>query len=182
MVRPDQETLSAYIDGEVAPPFAESIARAIERDPVTAQRYRRLLEIQRALPRMSPEQIDASAARSWNAVQHRIHHQAVHSVRTVAVPLPGLAAAAVALVVLAGALVWSLVATPSIPAERLLADHGDVDVTIQLANGEMEQVLSWLADQDLLGEVSIELPEQQFSIVGEPVLVKSASYPGDGQR
>ncbi|MFW5784382.1 MAG: hypothetical protein ACOCY8_07690 [Spirochaetota bacterium] len=40
-------------------------------------------------------------------------------------------------------------------------------------------MLQWLVDQNMLGEVSIQLPEQQFQIVGEPVFVKPATYSGE---
>ena len=182
MARPDLETLSAYIDNEVSPPFSDAVAQAIETDSVTSHHYNRFRNLQAVLPRVSEEHIEESAARTWRAVQQELHSQRAGAGRTVQVPVFGLAGAAAMVAVLVGALVWSLFARPALPAERLLAENGDVDVTIQLANGEMEQVLSWLADQDLLGEVNIQLPEQQFSIVGEPMLVKPAAYPGDGER
>jgi hypothetical protein len=182
MVRPDQETLSAYIDGEVAPPFERAIAEAIANDSETEARYRSLLSLRASLPAVSEATIQASAVRSWGVIQSHLAYRPARRGRSVSIPLPGVALAATAVVALAAALIWSLFARPSISAERLLADQKDVDVTIQLADGDMEQVLSWLASQDMLGEVSIQLPEQQFSMVGEPVLLKSVSYPGDADR
>jgi anti-sigma factor RsiW len=182
MMRPDPETLSAYLDGEVSAPFDSSIARAIEDDPISAARYERLKRLHSALPAVSEAAVEQSAARSWLVIQRTLEGRPARHHRLLQIPVPAVAAAAAAIVILAGALVWSFAARSPLPGEQLLAGSRNVDVTIQVSNGEMEQVLNWLSSQDMLGEVNIQLPEQQFTIVGEPVLVKAAAYSGEPDR
>ena len=182
-MRPDRMVLSAYLDGEVPERFVAEIAAAIERDPEVRAEYDELRLARARLAPVSDAQVAASAARSWEAVTTRLAQRAsshpAHSDvwhRKVVIPLPAMAAAAAVLVALAGILVWSVLGGNRTSAEELLANRNDVDVTIRVDGTDMEQVLQWLVSQNMLGEVNIQLPEQQFQIVGEPVFVKPAQY------
>ena len=80
---------------------------------------------------------------------------------------------------LVGVLVWSIIPAGAGRPRTTRARANDVDVTIRVDGSEMEHVLQWLVDKNMLGEVNIQLPEQQFEIVGEPVFVKPGAYQGE---
>lgn len=183
-MRPDRILLSAYLDGEVPERFVGEIEAAIEHNPEVRADYDELRGLRSLLGEEVPVDVAASAERSWSVVQERVRdieprRDVWH--RRVSLPLPLLAAAATVLLALAGVLAWSLVPAFS-PAGNDLARANDVDVTIRVDGSNMEQVLQWLVDKNKLGEVNIQLPEQRFQIMGEPVLVKPARYEGETGR
>lgn len=183
-MRPDRILLSAYIDGEVPERFVSEIEAAIEDDPQVRADYDELRGLRSVLGGEVPVDVEQSARRSWAVLQDRLRdveprRDVWH--RRVSLPMPVLAAAAAAVLVLAGVLAWALV--PRRPAaEELFARGNDVDVTIRVDGSNMEQVLQWLVDKNKLGEVNIQLPEQRFQIMGEPVLVKPAHFEGGSGR
>ena len=180
-MRPDRMVLSAYIDGEVPERFIPDIESAIANDPEVRAEYETLLALQRRFTADPPVDLEASAERSWNVLSERVSQiQPRRDVwhRRIAIPFPAFAAAATVVVALAGILVWSLLSQDD-QAGAHLARGNDVDVTIRVDGPEMEQVLQWLVDKNMLGEVNIQLPERRFQIVGEPVFVKPAAYPGE---
>ena len=180
---PDRMVLSAYLDNEVPEEFRADIQHAIDNHPTVRAEYEELVELhQRLLDAPIPD-VSESALRSWMRINHRTiaPARAAQSHRIVRVPLPAMAAAAVLFVAAVALLAWSLVrqSTP-LTAEDYLAGGRDVDVTISVEGSQMESVLEWLASQNMLGVVNIQLPdEHQFSIVGEPVFVKPADYGGN---
>lgn len=182
-MRPDRMVLSAYIDGEVPQRFVPEIEAAIEHDPEVRATYEALRSLRDELQVEVPVDLDESSRRSWEAISSRIGQSRQRDVwhRRVALPLPALAAAATLVLALAGVLVWSLLPSSDVPGEQF-ARANDVDVTIRVDGSDMEQVLQWLVDKNMLGEINIQLPEQQFRIVGEPVFVKPAGYGGDLQE
>lgn len=173
----DPVTLSAYLDGEVPERFHDEIRQELESNPRAALMHDRFAGLQRKLPRLPDERVHASAARSWQKLQRPVP-AALPSLwrRSVSLPLPALAGVAAVLVAILGLGLWSL-----IPGRQDARDHltagGDVDVTIRVDGSNMEDVLQWLVDQNMLGEVNIQLPEQRFQIVGEPVLLKPDYIP-----
>jgi len=176
-MRPDRETISAFIDGEVASPYREAIAERIANDAATGAAYDELRRVSVALPRTAEAQLAASAVRSWAAIGSRLEasrHDFWH--RAVALPAPLVAAAATAVVVLAAAFVW-LATSGMQPAAPRSSDFQDAGVTLRVDQGEIDRVVQWLVDRENPGEVNIRLPEQEFRIVGEPVLIRRASYP-----
>lgn len=179
-MRPDRMVLSAYLDGEIPERFVPEIEAAIQRDPEVRVSYQELVGLRERLQGGLPVDVEESSRRSWEVVSARVAEPRQPDVwhRRVALPLPMLAAAATLVAALAGVLVWSMW-----PAQEATQDHfaraNDVDVTIRVDGSEMEHVLQWLVDKNMLGEINIQLPEQQFEIVGEPVFVKPAAYPGE---
>jgi len=175
--------LSAYVDGEIPARFVPEVASAIERDPDVRAHYLELLELHKKLNAGLPVDVEASARRSWEAVKataertpRTLNPDVWH--RRINVPMPALAAAATIVIALLGVVIWSLAMDPAEQPDSL-AHRNDVDVTIRVEGSEMEQVLQWLVDKNMLGEINIQLPEQQFQIVGEPVFVKSAGFSGE---
>lgn len=190
-MRPDSMLLSAYVDGEVPRRFVPQIEDAIANDETVRAEYEALSSVRSRLQADEPD-VEQSARRSWEAIQSRLHdpvephdHRDVWH-RRIVVPLPLLAGVATLVFALGGVLVWTLLGDALLPgptAERdYLAGSNDVDVTIRVDGAEMDQVLQWLVDKNMLGEVSIQLPEQRFQIVGEPVFVKPGAYQGEVVR
>ncbi len=168
----DSASISAYLDGEVEEPFRSSIAAIIEDDAAAASTAAMIQRLRRALPRTPSTIVEVSAARSWEALQAAaLRRPSRQRIRRVALPLPALIGTAAALVMMIGLTISALL--PERPtAGDYLANADGVDVTIRVDGNDMEQVLQWLVDKNMLGEVDIQLPEQQFEIVGEPVLLK----------
>ena len=181
-MRPDAMVLSAYLDGEVPERFVPEIETAIERDPDVRATYERLLALRSRLDVDLPFDVAESSRRSWNALMREAPGPK-HGIwrRRVAVPLPLLAAAAAVVVVLIGALLWSALPQPEGPTPQF-ARGSDIDLTFRVDGTDMERVLQWLVDKNMLGEVNIQLPEQRFQIVGEPVFVRPAQYEGGQLR
>ncbi len=181
-MRPDARILSAYLDGEVPQRFATEIEASLQRDPGLRAEYEALVALRARLNVDVPFDIAESSRRSWTEIVRRIPDRRKdlwH--RRVAVPLPLFAAAAAIVLVLGGALLWMQLAQPdgTTPA---IARGGDIDLTISVGGEEMERLLQWLVDKNMLGEVNIQLPEQRFQIVGEPVFVRPAQYEGGRLR
>lgn len=182
-MKPDDVLLSAYLDGEVPPRFQPEVEAAIANDRETGARYDALRALRHRLREAEIPELDRRMSESWVSIRRRLAVYRGSSIfgralRQIRVPVPVLAATGVVLLGLIGVLVWSLLPARRPSAPDYLAQGRDVDVTIRVDNANMEQVLQWLVDQNMLGEVNIQLPEQQFRIVGEPVLVR----PGDFAR
>lgn len=183
-MRPDRMVLSAYLDGEVPERFVPDIEAAIAVDAEVRREYEELLWLRQRLDTDPPVDIGESARRSRLAIEARLRSAPARMPvwrRTVSLPLPALAAAALVVIALAGVILWSLLPGGR-PSRNPLARGSDVDVTIRVDGSNMEHVLQWLVDQNKLGEVNIQLPEQRFQIVGEPVLLKPARYEEETSR
>jgi hypothetical protein len=184
-MRPDSVLLSAYLDGEIPEQFRPDIASFIENDPICRARFEKLQRLRTNLHRHDISELETRMAESLANIHRRVSVNPRDRVglrwHQIPVPVSALAAAAVVVVALASLLVWSFL--PKIPASApdYLAQGQNVDVTIRVDDADMERVLQWLADKEMLGEISIQLPEQQFRIVGEPVLLKPAPPPA-GRR
>ena len=180
---PDRMVLSAYLDGEVPQRFRASIEGAIRENDEVRREFEQLQHLRQRLQDAPIPDTTESAARSWVKLNQRIlgTPRRARWVRAVRVPLPAAAAAVLVFAAALTVLVWSFLrpSPGASAAEEYLARGSDVDVTISVEGSQMESVLDWLASQNMLGEVNIQLPEQQFSIVGEPVFVKPADYGGD---
>jgi anti-sigma factor RsiW len=181
-MRPDAMILSAYLDGEVPQRYTPEIEKWIANDPTVRAEYEELVRL-RALLRVDPPiDIEKSGRLSWIAINARVLPRRVDAWhRRVVVPLPALAAAATLVLGLASVLLWSTLNQPPVPRDYF-ARGSDIDVTIRVDGSDMEQVLQWLVDKNMLGEVNIQLPEQHFRVVGEPVFVKPAQYQGERSR
>lgn len=180
-MRPDDVLLSAYLDGEVPERYRAEIEASIASDPAVNERYSQLERLHQLLREDSAADIRQLMDRGFASVMRRVAVRPNSRFglwwRQIQVPIPAVAAAAVVLVVLTGILIWSFVPKPLPAAPDYLAQGKDIDVTIRVDDANMERVLQWLVDKQMLGEVSIQLPEQQFRIVGEPVLLKPGRYP-----
>jgi anti-sigma factor RsiW len=174
----NDEILSAYLDGEVPEPFASEIQRSLEQDPEMRARYAMLQQTSAYLHQVAVPDVQASQRRVWNRVmaQSGASHNTTIWTRRVGIPLPLVAAVALMVVAFSAVTVWN--ALRPTDARGYLAGAQDVEVTIRVDNGQMEQVMEWLVKENMLGEVNIQLPsDQRFEFLGEPVLLRAAEVP-----
>lgn len=175
---PDDALLSAYMDGEVTIQLREEIQRAIQSNPDVRRRYDMLTNLKLLLHDDSVD-YDGGMDRVLDAVNTRIRQpRTLLWKREVRLPLPALIGAAALLVAMLGFAIYSFV--PRVPqnAADYLSRADNVDVTFRLDGAEMEHVLQWLVEKNMLGEVKIEIPEaEQFEFIGEPVFLKSGESP-----
>ena len=180
-MRPDDLLLSAYLDGEVPDKYLADIESDITSDPERRARLEHLEQLRRDMHQDDIPELENCMARGFASITRRVLVRPRSPIgfrwRQIQVPLPAMAAAAIVVVALAAVVVWSFIPQPPAAAPDYLAQGRDVDVTIRVDDADMERVLQWLVDQQMLGEVSIQLPEQQFRIVGDPVLLKPDDYP-----
>lgn len=180
-MRPDRMLLSAYLDGEVPERFIPELEAELAASPEAMQDYQELLALRRRLLALPMPDPFASAERSLVSIGRRVSlPRPAPWRRDVRIPLPALAAA-VLVVVLAGVTLATAL-SPRVPgAVDSLSSSRSVDVTIRVDGDQMDSVLQWLVDKNMLGEVNIQLPETRFQVVGEPVLLR-ASDGGGGHR
>ncbi|MDA3950355.1 MAG: hypothetical protein PF508_14200, partial [Spirochaeta sp.] len=101
--------------------------------------------------------------------------------RSVALPLPVIAAASALFLVMA----VGLVLNPGVLSNqyRTVSDLGSnapVNVQVQMNGSESDMLLRWLEEQNQVGNVTIQLPESaEFQLRGKPVLMRPES-PDDG--
>lgn len=181
--RPDEVLLSAFLDGEIPEQFRADIEATVEDDPVCRARFDRLKRLRLSLHRHEVPDLEFRMAESLASIRRRVAVIPRIGVglrwRQVQVPAPAIAAAAFVVVAMAAVLLWSFLPKTPASVPDYLAQGQDVDVTFRLDDADIERVLQWLADKEMLGEITIQLPERQFRFVGEPVLLKLARLPGD---
>lgn len=170
----DEAVLSAFLDGEVPEPFTRQVEELLSTDAVARRRLDRLHALKRVLKDSPAPDFDASQRQVLRRIEHALARRRgrlwSHGVR---VPLPALIAAGAAFAALLGLVISNSVPLRRAPAERYLASGNDIPVTIKIDGAEMEHVLQWLNERDMLGEVNIELPSvDDFRFIGEPVLLK----------
>lgn len=175
----EDEILSAYVDGEIEPPHDESIRRQIEANEDIRRRYERFLELKRAFAgEILPDMSDAKR-RVWENLQNLKPPQPSFWKQQWKLPAPVVAAAALIFAFLLGFSMWQIV-TPTSQSPELaeLGQEGrPVDLTINLADSEVQQVLDWLSSREMLGEIKVELPEtHRFEIIGEAQLLRAADF------
>ena len=176
-MRPDRVLLSAYLDGEVPEPFRTDIESFIQSDPVCRDQYEELRQLRTVLHRRDIPNLERLMEESLAAIHRRVAvNPGSRSFRRrqIQIPVAALAAAALVVVALGALLFWSFLPTKPATVPDYLAQGKNVDVTIRVDDTDIEQVLQWLADKEMLGEINIQLPEQQWQIVGDPVLLKPA--------
>lgn len=97
--------------------------------------------------------------------------------RSVALPLPIIAAASALFLVMA----VGLVLNPGVLSNqyRSVAELGGtapVNVQVQMNGNESDMLLQWLEEQNQVGNVTIQLPESaEFQLRGKPVLLRPES-------
>ena len=173
---------SAYLDGELGPASVKSVERALSDGTIPRDRARTYRHIHDTL-----QATDAAEVRVVDAARARVYARLESAVsagvpvrpwwnRTVRLPMPIAAAAAVALVALSTAIVYLAGVVDSYP--RGFAEMAGIGQALNLqvtVDGEhTDELLRWLNRQEELEQVMIRLPDTaEFQMFGAPVLMRS---------
>jgi len=173
---PDNQVLSAYLDGEVPSPWKEQVEERLQHDEECRRRYERLRAVREMVSGDLDLDVAGSRERVWQRLQEADLEQHAIPVwrRRITLPLPAAVAAGVVLLFALALTGWQMLHHPAVNAGELaMASGKDVQLTISVEDMQVEQVLKWLDSHDMLGEVNIRLPESpHFKIIGEPTLLK----------
>ncbi|MDR1106481.1 MAG: hypothetical protein LBL44_09005 [Treponema sp.] len=181
---PDKEIISVYADEELPSPWKEKLENHLADCEACRERlavYRRLSGAMTGGTdqALSEEAVGAAGRRVMERLAGRRRPENRRSPpvwrRTVTIPLPAAAAAAVLLAILA--LVWRR------PASNLeMAAGTDLDIRDTVPVSNMEGVLQYLSARDDSDYVILRLPERNFMSAGEPAIIKAADYSGRNGR
>ncbi len=184
----DWESVSAYFDGELDGVSEEAIKQQISEDTELKETLNRFAELHDSL-QGTPESdvefdVSESAERTWRRIQTRIAAFAQYDAaglpdtrhrdrRSVSLPTPIAVAATLLLVASFTMAVW-LSARESFGGPAATAgDTQPLNVTIEVDDMTAEQLVQWLHQEDMLGELTVSLPSSpQFELMGEPELIK----------
>jgi anti-sigma factor RsiW len=193
MMCPDRQILSVYLDGELSSPWKEKM----ENHLAHCGECREKLETYRAVSRMlegagagsngaggaGVKALEEGAKdRVWLKVQNlgELPLSPGFWQRSLSVPLPVVAAAAVILFIALGAVLFRQ--NQPFPAQDAVAGmdlggHGVIPVS------DMSGVLQYLGSQDAGDIVILRLPESKnFMSSGEPAILKAADLPARSSR
>ena len=176
------EDISAYLDGELPADTARELERRLETDAAAREELERFRGLRTTLQDPETPDFDASHERVWTAIESRLGLKPPLWRRRVSLPFPAVAAAAVAVFALAGLLLWF--ADAPVGSAGSLAGEAvrEAEARLSVRNMDGEELLGWLQDSDLAGEVSMELPEgARFEIMGEPQLMKATDFHARGE-
>jgi anti-sigma factor RsiW len=177
---PEHQILSLYLDGELPSPWKEQMEAHLGECPRCAARlasYRRLGNA--VAPPLPPGLVENARERVWRAVGALAENPAPRREpslwrRSVAVPLPALAAAAAALLIALGLAFTG--APPADAPDAVMAAGINLDVRDMVPASDITGVLQYLGD-DSADIVIIRLPESRnFRSAGEPTILKAADY------
>lgn len=180
------ELLSAYIDGEVESPHREHIQRQIVSNDEVRSRYQRLLTVKQALREEPLPDYIGAQERVWQRLRElpRGSKHLPFWRQEWRLPAPVVAVAALVFAFLLGFSIYQVVApeTGNGDLPQVVQAGTPVDLTINLADSDVERVLEWLSSREMLGEIKIELPEShRFEIMGDAKLLRAADYGRNGQ-
>ncbi|MDR3304210.1 MAG: zf-HC2 domain-containing protein [Treponema sp.] len=184
---PDYQILSVYVDGELPSPWKEKMEAHLA---VCPRCQKQLADFKS----VSLSKVDGAAGNtviveaSLRATQDRLwqkfermettHWRYVKQrgvwQRSVAVPLPAVAAAAAALIA-ACTFIITRPAVAAPPSHESVAGAHSQSTVVPIS--DMKEVLQYLGKEDAGDIVIIKLPESKsFSSSGEPALIKAADY------
>ncbi|GEM_PF-1502127 len=184
---PDEETLSAYLDGEVEEPFKSKIAEHVKECVKCSAKLESLHRIKSILL----EENDPEYIESMENVKRRIQISMVADnyffgrlnsfwKRKVVLPLP-IAIAAIVLFFFVGVfLISNIPGNSGIHMMRIRTEpSGVTEVQVTAPIEDLEQLLKFIDNSNFKKEVIIKLPAQsQFLMFGEPAIVKEAEFSG----
>lgn len=179
---PDGQILSVFFDGEVPSPWKESIEQHVAQCESCRTKLASYKQLSSSLH--AEDSAFASIENKQDAMWHRIQqqHRAAKYLdfwhRKFAIPAPLVAAAAVIIMVFLGANVFvSLNKQNQAMVKTLPATSPIAKIEASNERGKLEAILQLLNEQDLNQELVIDLPQEpQFSIVGEPQLLRAVEY------
>lgn len=187
---PDDEMLSAYLDGELTPDSSRSVEAKLAVESEYHARFEELRVAGEVLHSQPEPDFDAAQERVWERIQSSTRRSTDADIfhRRIAVPMP-LAAAAAFLLLVAGMLFsYFALGNDSIGIPSQAAATGaNGEVTVQV--GEVDDVgllLDALNSAGKVRHVTIEMPENsRFAYQGEARLIRANEgnliAPGDSQ-
>ena len=171
------EDISAYLDGELPADAARELERKLEADITAREELDRLRGLRRTLHDGGEPDFRAGQDRVWMNLESRLGLKTPLWRRRVSLPYPAVAAAAVAVFALAGLLAWFVGPSSTGLGGFESASATAADARIAVGGFDGEELLGLLREQDLAGDVSMELPANaRFRIMGEPQLMKAAEF------
>ena len=196
---PDPQLLSVYFDGELPAPWKEKMESHLDQCPGCRTRLE-------SFRRFSPAALEAGAGgsaaegraaaaareRVWRNLETsrrltEVRYQGRNRMwrRSVAIPLPALAAAAAVLII---ALVNFWLRRPPEPAsapDMTLASEAELDTPGIIPVSDMDSVLQYLSGGESGDILILRLPESRnFISSGQPAIINAADYSraGTGRR
>ncbi len=175
---PDEELLSAYLDGEVPSPWKERIEERLEQNPDCREELRRLSAVRTFLHQEPTPDFVLSQKAVWDRLSTHDFSRRTRPIwrRRVSVPVPLAAAAAALFLLLSGTLLWYN-GRATVPAAQLPIAAGEIDLTVRIGDVGIDELLRMINESEHIGEVKVQLPESaRFHFLGEPQLVRAADF------
>lgn len=169
---PDDEMLSAYLDGELTPDSVRSVEAKLSGKPEYRTRFKELTASSEVLHSYPEPDFDAARERVWERIQSSTKRSDGIGIfhRRIVVPMP-LAAAAAFLLLLAGMLFsYFAIGNDSIRAPSYAASAGaNGEVTVQMGEvDDLELLLDTLNSAGTVRQITIDMPENaRFAYQGE---------------
>jgi hypothetical protein len=181
---PDRQILSLFADGELPSPWKEKMESHLVSCEDCRSQMGNYQLVHSALVSAPENGLAAAQERVWAKVSGLPAVSAMRPAvwrRTVSLPLP--AAAAAAIFVLVAFLVILGTRTPQAAFNQDTVAVSDIGGNLQgiVPVTDMDGVLQYLSSQDTSEYVIIRLPEStNFSSYGEPTLLRAADYSRSG--
>jgi len=175
---PDAEALSAYMDGELPGVWTGTVRSHIRGCQHCQRRLSRLSDVSRRLAETGTPEPEGAAGRVWKRLEASkpIIDEAAPPVwrRSVAVPVPVAALAAVLLAALGiGFLLTFTSESPVLRTMRITTEpSGVTEVQVSAPIQDLELILQSLERHDSQRETTIQLPEDSQFVLGEPILLR----------
>ncbi|MFP4152067.1 MAG: hypothetical protein ACLFR8_07470 [Alkalispirochaeta sp.] len=182
----DGATVSRYLDGELPVHEEDRFTAALETDAGlrnTVEQMRRVTGILGT--DIDPGTVQAAQNRIAAALAETLRYRYRAPVpwwqRQISLPMPVMAAASVLFIIMA----VGLIINPGILANRYynvgdVAGNNPVNLQVQVSGAESDLLLNWLDEQNDVGSVTIQLPEDaQFQLRGEPVFLRPSAADTD---
>ncbi len=173
---PDDEVLSAYLDGELTDESARSVEQRIAEDEAASRRLAEFRAAGEALQSAPEPDFEAAQARVWERIQSAEQDMSEPSVfqRRVTIPMP--VAAAAAFVILIGGFLFSYLAiTSGLLGGPEVAGDGESSVTVRIEDtDEISSLLQALNSRETVRQVTIDMPDdRRFNYRGEARLIRA---------
>ena len=179
--------LSALVDDELGPRSARDLRASLDAGHTSRDEYDRIRAVSQivrvhrmdadvdAAERRVRARLERSLAGAWGAPR-RLWWE-----RTVSLPMPVVATAALVLLFFAVAVVDRFPGTHSAAAgvPQIAGNAETLNLQVNVNASQTEDLLRWLNDQNSLETVTIRLPDSaQFQLRGEPVIMRPG-LPGE---
>lgn len=172
---PNEQLLSAFFDGEIEPPYQNSLAEHVESCGSCSGRIERYSTVQKLLKDDEVPGLEESRKRVLERVYEARSVSDKESAknrfwrRKIVLPLPIAAAAGIMFFLFVGGMTLiSLRGTPS----SFIVDQRSTLPAMNITSKELAELRELLESNELVVEVNLKLPEEKdFIIIGEPQLM-----------